>query len=563
MSAGKINQPGSIAGQPVPPAGSGTVAGGQSAVGTGLPVGRPVAAPLPQPAAAQPVAAKGARAVPVAARPVPVPAKKTGELPVAKQETVDDDATIVDRTWRDIVRNAPAWLISTVVHMALLLILALIVVVRHQDKRVEIESVYAERLGEQLTDDSVLVSGDPRELTKADKQIITPQNLPPVDDPFAAPPSLAESPLAGFSASSDISSPAIGFALTGREVGSKTVLLAAYGGNKTTESAVLLGLQWLAKQQRTDGTWSVKGPYSSGRDDENIEAATAMALLAFQGAGNTHRKGEFSKNVDRAWKALLKRQDKEGNFFHGVKPHDRLYTQAQCTIALCELYGMTQDSQLREPAERAVKYAVSIQDKQGGWRYFPGEDSDTSVTGWFVMALQSARMARIDVPQQTLDNISSYLDKAQIDYGREYMYQPDTFTTPAVTAEGLLCRQYLGWKQNDQRLIDGVKALTKNPVNYNGNDRDVYYWYYATQAAHHMENVNNEGIWQAWNKVMRQEVPTHQVKEGPEAGSWEPAGDKWGDQEGRLYVTCLSIYMLEVYYRHLPIYSGYKFAPSK
>jgi len=26
-------------------------------------------------------------------------------------------------------------------------------------------------------------------------------------------------------------------------------------------------------------------------------------------------------------------------------------------------------------------------------------------------------------------------------------------------------------------------------------------------------------------------------------------------------VTCLSIYMLEVYYRHLPIYSGYRFAP--
>jgi hypothetical protein len=223
---------------------------------------------------------------------------------------------------------------------------------------------------------------------------------------------------------------------------------------------------------------------------------------------------------------------------------------------------MTQDSLLREPAERAVKYAVATQDKLGGWRYFPGEDSDTSVTGWFVMALQSARMAKLDVPQKTLDNISAYLDKAQVSGGREYMYQPDAFTTPAVTAEGLLCRQYLGWKQNDPRLIEGVKALTRNPVDYNSRDRDVYYWYYATQAAHHMENVNNEGIWQAWNKVMRQEVPTHQVKEGPETGSWDPNNDKWGQQEGRLYVTCLSIYMLEVYYRHLPIYSGYKFAPS-
>jgi hypothetical protein len=500
----------------------------------------------------------------VAARPVPVAKAKPGELPAAHHTTVDGEPeTLVQRTWKDLLRNAPAWLISTVIHMALLIILALIVVAQHQDKRLEIASTYAERLGEQLTDDSVLVSGDPREITKADKQIITPQHLPPVEDPFAAPPSLAESPLPGFAAASDISSPAIGYALTGREVGSKNVLLAAYGGTKTTESAVILGLRWLAKQQRSDGTWSLKGPYSSGCDDENIEAATAMALLAFQGQGSTHRKGEFSAIVDRGWKALLKRLDNEGNFYHGTKPHHRLYTQAQCTIALCELYGMTQDSLLREPAERAIKYAVSIQDKDGGWRYFPGEESDTSVTGWFVMALQSARMAKIDVPQKTLDNISGYLDKAQLSGGREYMYQPDTFSTPAVTAEGLLCRQYLGWKQNDPRLIEGVKAVTRSTVNYNSPDRDVYFWYYATQAAHHMENVNNEGIWQNWNKVMRQEVPAHQVKDGPEAGSWDPNGDKWGDQGGRLYVTCLSIYMLEVYYRHLPIYSGYRFAPTK
>ena len=53
---------------------------------------------------------------------------------------------------------------------------------------------------------------------------------------------------------------------------------------------------------------------------------------------------------------------------------------------------------------------------------------------------------------------------------------------------------------------------------------------------------------------MRQAVPTAQVKTGNDKGSWSPAGDRWGAHGGRLYVTCLSIYMLEVYYRHLPIY---------
>jgi hypothetical protein len=60
--------------------------------------------------------------------------------------------------------------------------------------------------------------------------------------------------------------------------------------------------------------------------------------------------------------------------------------------------------------------------------------------------------------------------------------------------------------------------------------------------------------WNQWNQIMRQEVPSHQTQTGKEKGSWSPSGDRWGAHGGRLYVTCLSVYMLEVYYRHLPIY---------
>ncbi len=58
---------------------------------------------------------------------------------------------------------------------------------------------------------------------------------------------------------------------------------------------------------------------------------------------------------------------------------------------------------------------------------------------------------------------------------------------------------------------------------------------------------------------MRSELPEHQVRSGDEVGSWDPQGDHWGSVAGRLYTTCLSIYMLEVYYRHLPIYSAYRY----
>jgi hypothetical protein len=284
-----------------------------------------------------------------------------------------------------------------------------------------------------------------------------------------------------------------------------------------------------------------------------------MALIAFQGAGFTHvgpEGHEYQEVVVRGSRAMLKFQEPTGAFFQdGIPAMHRLYTHAQCTIALCELYGMTRDEALRESAQRAVDYCVRSQDELGGWRYYPRSGSDTSVTGWFVMALASAQMAYLDVPEETLRKIDSYLDQAATDEGRQYLYMPGNVRGGlAMNAEGLLCRQYLGWKRDDPRLVDGVQLLLENPMNW--EDRDVYYWYYATQVCHHMEGQP----WRQWNDLMREMLPAKQVRDGPERGSWHPQGDAWGEMAGRLYVTCLSVYMLEVYYRHLPLYQHALFA---
>ncbi len=38
-----------------------------------------------------------------------------------------------------------------------------------------------------------------------------------------------------------------------------------------------------------------------------------------------------------------------------------MYSQAQCTIVLCELFAMTKDDALRGPAQRAIDFAESAQ----------------------------------------------------------------------------------------------------------------------------------------------------------------------------------------------------------
>ncbi len=171
-----------------------------------------------------------------------------------------------------------------------------------------------------------------------------------------------------------------------------------------------------------------------------------------------------------------------------------------------------------------------------------------SVTGWFVMAMQSARMAGLEVPSPTLERIGEFLDAVARDDGSRYAYRIRDGATLTLTAEGLLCRMYLGWEHDDPRLKKGVEYLLENLPEW--DEQNVYYWYYATQVMHHIEG----SPWRTWNEQMRKLLPEKQVHRGRERGSWDPDGDRWGGDGGRLYVTCLSLYTLEVYYRHLPLY---------
>jgi hypothetical protein len=446
-----------------------------------------------------------------------------------------------------------------VVHASIFLFLGLIAVKVQQEvsesMEVDVSSIpaddeiFAETLGEQLD----VPTGDlpPTDLPRDLDSSYSISDLPEVDDPLAAPTPTNEISPNGMSLFSDIDAPSIGLALSGRQEGRKEALLRAYGGTRTTQESVTLALSWLARQQDRSGLWSLTGKYANGAVTENQYAATAMALLAFLGDGHTHVSDTpFRSQVRRGMAALMKIQGPEGEFWNeSISTHQRAYAHAQCTIAMCELYAMTQDSRVRESAQKAIDYCVRAQSPAGGWRYIPMQDADTSVTGWYVMALQSARMGGLDVSTDSLDRVPRFLDSASSHGGSRYSYRPEQADSPAMTAEALLCRQYLGWEHSDPRLQTGVEYLLQYPVNW--QRPNVYYWYYATQVMHHMGG----DPWVKWNKVMRQVIPENQIREGKERGSWDPRDDQWGSTAGRLYMTCLSTYMLEVYYRHLPLYS--------
>jgi hypothetical protein len=116
----------------------------------------------------------------------------------------------------------------------------------------------------------------------------------------------------------------------------------------------------------------------------------------------------------------------------------------------------------------------------------------------------------------------------------------------------LLARQYLGWPREDRRLIDGVSLVMADLDN--SDERNIYYWYYATQLLHNMQGPE----WKNWNPRVRDGLISLQVRgEGCDRGSWDPmfpTPDRWGRVTGRLYTTAMSLLTLEVYYRYLPLY---------
>ncbi len=344
----------------------------------------------------------------------------------------------------------------------------------------------------------------------------------------------------------------------------KKALVRTEGGNSASEAAVAYGMRWLSKHQFPDGGWSFDHDAHADCKGQCSQAgtlkgggrtgATGFALLAFLGGGHTHQNGEYQKEVKNGVEYLLRaaKQTPQGlDLCPEVVSNEKMYVHGMCTIALSELAALTKDNRVKAAATGAVNFIVTGQNpKTGGWRYTHGtpDPGDTSVVGWQIMALKSAKNAKLTFPASSFKGAEQYLNAAQVEGGSKYVYDLNQKTpTPTMTAAALLCRMYLGWDRKNKALQEGVKYLAATKPQPN----NMYYNYYATQVMHHWGGDE----WTTWNSVMRDQLIRTQKtgKDGHMQGSWDLA-DPHGAVGGRLYMTCLSIMTLEVYYRHLPIY---------
>lgn len=334
-----------------------------------------------------------------------------------------------------------------------------------------------------------------------------------------------------------------------------------FGATQESEAAVQAALRWLVANQRPSGRWDARelgGGAGRAADGQDRQAAglqadtglTGLALLAFLAGGHTHLQGQHQVSVRRGLEYLLGAQEADGCLGGAGNRYERMYCHAMATCALSEAYAMSRDQRLQSGLRRAIDYTVRSQDRgTGGWRYLPSEPGDTSQLGWQLMALKSAELGGMAMPAQTRDGITRFLQS--VTSGRNgglAYYQPTRpIATRSMTAEAMVCRQFLGLPVGTDSKREASNFILQEPPGAGLTNH--YYWYYATLALYQMQGEP----WQRWNDALQKSLIGSQRHDGVLDGSWDP-DPVWGGCGGRVYSTALSTLCLEVYYRYLPLY---------
>jgi hypothetical protein len=287
-------------------------------------------------------------------------------------------------------------------------------------------------------------------------------------------------------------------------------------------------------------------------------AATALGLLCFLGAGHTQKAGKFRQQVADGLSWMQKNQNADGSFAKNN------YCQSIATMAVAEAYGMTKTPLLKDIAQKAVDTLLARQNEYAGWDYMRASGrNDTSVTGWAVMAMKSAKSSGLDIGN-AFEGAAKHVEKVTPEIKGDcsnptmdhvgyawYKSKPGNVghRNSRLTAIGCLIRVFIGEDTSGKVLrAHGNKLLEELPK---AKKTDYYRTYYATLA---MFQMGGE-YWKKWNATMKKVLLDKQCKGGCPDGSWDPfeAGKYGAQRAGRVFTTAVGCLSLEIYYRYLPV----------
>ncbi len=302
-----------------------------------------------------------------------------------------------------------------------------------------------------------------------------------------------------------------------------------------TRTAITKGLAFLARPEvrNEDGSWG---------GNSNPAAETSLSIMAFLLQGHVPGRGSYGQVMENGITYLINNGQSQRGFLGTPNNHAGMYEHGLAVLALSEAWGQSKNPRIRNTLRRAVDIILSSQNSAGGWRYNPEpRDADLSMTVMQLVALNSARESGIAVPETTIEQATKYVLSCQDETSGGFKYMPNSGEPGfARTAAGVMSLIMCGQREHKatQRGLAFLKAYPSQKFDKNF-PRFHYSHYYAVQAMYQ----SGEADFQAWYPEIAATILSKQQPDG-----------SWPGEHGQAYGTGLSILILGVPYRYLPIY---------
>ena len=314
-------------------------------------------------------------------------------------------------------------------------------------------------------------------------------------------------------------------------------------------------LKWLASQQGNEGRWKGSHP----------NAVSSAAVLAFLGNGNSTSIGEYKEVVQKYVDFYCENQRADGSY--GNHGHATPFV----VMAMCDAFALESSNQkIKTFCEKAVDYTLKTQNIDGGWNgggksaALDKHAVDIAQSSWYAMALFSAKLAGLNVPNEAVRKINTlFRSIARGTYKGELLctshggVEDEFLREFAAQSYVSTVLQFTGARSNDPDVVKSSKYILDNlssPDNQN-------YWLLYNQGLGIFQLGKSSPLWKkfksstlsrigkgaiAENGMLHWENHKKFSKAGGKKSDTNAQTNYWGD----VGATGMAVLNLQVFYRY-------------
>lgn len=311
-----------------------------------------------------------------------------------------------------------------------------------------------------------------------------------------------------------------------------------------TLKAVRQGLDYLARTQGSDGAW-----HQAQAGEAYPVAMTALAGMAILAHGDTPTRGRYAPQLDSCTAYLLDCTTPSGLITGPGEEIGRpMYGHGFGLMYLASVYGATSKEQVRNRMKPVIEKAVLLtargQAASGGWTYTPGAGDEGSVTITQIQALRAAHNAGFTVPPAVIEAAVRYIERCGTPEGG-IVYALGSGGGPRLAISCAACATLYNAGEFDapiaERCLNYIWPFFKNKKGWHvSGGWDSYAHLYASQAFY----LSGDKYWDEYFPPIRDEL----IKMQDADGSWN------GEGIGKTYGTSVSLVILQLPYKYLPVY---------